>query len=517
MELIEDQSDDAGRNEIVESGGDAWVETPAWRRPAFIAVAAVAVASIAGWAWMSGREPARVAVAVQSSAMDAARASLASQGIAFEHRDGALWVAPADARRAAEAAAPRPQSNAVADALEGESVFASGETSRARRTAATIRELESAISMQPGVARASVVIGESQRAFAPGASAGGSASVTVSMRSGPMPQELVDAVGVLVAGACPGMRPESVAVIDAGVGRVRSVRGAAERAGADAARAREEGAERIVASLVSDIPGARVEVREAEGGAVLATVILPRSFATARAEFETGGDVSRYLELERDRIGLRVEPFLAGPNSCATAVAVALAPESSAEYAMAATPESPYSSSSPATASAQAAAERERVMPLGSGNADSFPAEWVLVVVAGGAALAWWAWRRPSASRIAGETAEVEVPDFEAEPLPGADASDAVREMPERAAEVLGSWIAGGEHETAARLVVALDASAAASVLQSLPVEQVQRVTAALGALDAPSHEELAEAVRGFLDELHHGPVPGYRGASEAA
>lgn len=517
MDLIEDQSSDAGRNELTEAGGEEWGETPAWRRPLVIATVAVAACAIGGWAWLSSREPARVALALRATAVDAARASLSSQGIRFELRDGALWVAPEDARRAVEAAAARPQANAVADALEGESVFASGESSRARRTAATIRELESAIGMQPGVARASVVLGESPRSFAPGASGAASASVTVSMRSGPMPQELVDAVGVLVAGACPGMRPESVAVIDAGVGRVRSVRGAAERAGADAARAREEHSARIVASLLADIPGARVEVREAEGGATVATVVLPRSVASARAEFEAEGDLSRYLELERERIRQRVEPFLSGPNSCASAVAVALAPEPSGEYALVPVPEAPYSASSPAVAAVQAAAERERGMPLGGGRTEPFPFEWAAVAVVGGAALAWWAWRRPRVVRAVEERSDEQVPDFDAEPLPGADASDAVREMPARAAEVLRAWIAAGEQEFAARLVVALDAGAAASVLQALPVEQVQSVTAALGMLDAPSHDELADAVRCFLDELHHGPASRYRGASEAA
>ena len=517
MELIEDHSDDAGRNEIVESGGGEWAAPPAWRRPAVIAAAALAAASIAAWAWVSARQPALVAIAVQPSSLESARAALAARGIACESRDGALWVASSDVRRAAEAASARPSVNAVAAALEEESVFASGESSRARRVAATIRELESAIAMQPGVARASVVIGEAPRAFAPGAAASGTASVTVSMRSGQMPQELVDAVGVLVAGACPGVRPESVAVIDAGVGRVRSVRGAADRAAAEAARVREEHAARIVASLVSDIPGARVEVRESEGGASVATVVLPRSYASSRAEFDAAGDVSRFLDMERERIHARVEPFLGGANACASAVAVALAPDASEERALHASPEAPYSSPSPAASAVREAAERERLMPLGGGRADAFPAEWALVAVAGLAAFAWWAWRRPRMARAEAEPVDGQVPDFDAEPLPGADASDAVREMPARAAEVLGAWIAGGDHESAARLIVALDAGAAASVLQALPVDRVQRVTAALGSLDAPTHEELAEAVRAFLDEVDQGPVPGYRGSSEAA
>ena len=68
-----------------------------------------------------------------------------------------------------------------------------------------------------------------------------------------------------------------------------------------------------------------------------------------------------------------------------------------------------------------------------------------------------------------------------------------------------------------ARLVVALDASAAANILQALPVTHVQQVTAALSTLDAPEHAELQEAVQSFLEELELGDVGDYRAANEAA
>ena len=67
------------------------------------------------------------------------------------------------------------------------------------------------------------------------------------------------------------------------------------------------------------------------------------------------------------------------------------------------------------------------------------------------------------------------------------------------------------------RVLVALDAGAAAAILQALPVTHVQRATNALGALDAPGHEELAEAVRSFFEDLEMAPEGGYRDAHEAA
>jgi flagellar motor switch protein FliG len=81
----------------------------------------------------------------------------------------------------------------------------------------------------------------------------------------------------------------------------------------------------------------------------------------------------------------------------------------------------------------------------------------------------------------------------------------------------LAGRIDGGGVERAARLVVALDASAAATILQALPVTHVQQVTAALSTLDAPEHAELQEAVQSFLEELELGEVGDYRAANEAA
>lgn len=540
MDSIDDDAYDAGRHEIVEAGdasdglgrsGMTRVPGLARMQRAFpeissrsaalaVAVAGVALIGAAFVAWRSGEPPARVALAVPTGGIDTARGALARAGITAQFEDGALWVDAQDARRAAEAAAPKSSANAVATALEDESIFASGESSRARRLAATIKTLEATIIMQPGVERASVVVGDAPRSFAPGAASGATAAVTVGMRSGAMPQDLVDAVAVMVAGACQGVKPESVAIIDAVSGRVRTVRDVNARVMADIVHAREEHAAELVTALLADIPGVSVRVRESEGGAVVATVEVPRSVAVARAEAEAGGDMTQYMDLERSRIADRVEPFLTAPGSRVSAVALSIAPEPEWDRVAVTQPAEPYSVQSQVRTQVEASAARERATPLGSTNAaNGFPYGWALLALGGLAGFAWWTWARPrGAARETNEDdSEPAMPAFDEEPLPGADASEAVRSAPEQSAFVVRGWIDTGDTDRAARLLVALDAGAAAAILQALPVTHVQRATNALGALDAPGHEELAEAVRSFFEDLEMAPEGGYRDAHEAA
>ena len=540
MDSIDDDAYDAGRHEIVEAGdasdglgrsGMTRVPGLARMQRAFpeissrsaalaVAVAGVALIGAAFVAWRSGEPPARVALAVPAGGIEMARGALARAGISAQVQDGSLWVDAQDARRAAEAAVPKSSSNAVASALEDESIFASGESSRARRLAATIKTLEATIVMQPGVERASVVVGDAPRSFAPGAASGATAAVTVGMRSGAMPQDLVDAVAVMVAGACQGVKPESVAIIDAVSGRVRTVRDVNARAMADIVHAREEHAAELVTALLADIPGVSVRVRESEGGAVVATIEVPRSVAVARAEAEAGGDMTQYMELERSRIADRVEPFIAAPGSRVSAVALSIAAEPEWDRVAVTQPAEPYSVQSQVRTQVEASAARERATPLGSTNAaNGFPYGWALLALGGLAGFAWWTWARPRGAAMAtnDDDNETAMPAFDEEPLPGADASEAVRSAPEQSAFVVRGWIDTGDTDRAARLLVALDAGAAAAILQALPVTHVQRATNALGALDAPGHEELAEAVRSFFEDLEMAPEGGYRDAHEAA
>ncbi|MFM8816437.1 MAG: hypothetical protein ACKOHI_00910, partial [Phycisphaerales bacterium] len=71
----------------------------------------------------------------EASALPPARLALQRASVAFEVRDGALWVAPTDVARAIEAVSARAETNAVADARGDEAFFSSAESLRARRTA----------------------------------------------------------------------------------------------------------------------------------------------------------------------------------------------------------------------------------------------------------------------------------------------------------------------------------------------------------------------------------------------
>ena len=509
MELIEDQTEDAGRRELAEAGDGQPPRRISPRTALALGVAAASACALA-LAWWSSRPAERAALAVQPSGTEPALRALAAAGIRAESRDGLLWVPAADAARAAALAAPGPAPNAVAAALEGESVFASGESSRARRTAAVIRELEASIAMQPGVERASVVVGESARPAAPGTSGGSTASVTVRMRSGAMPDDLVDAVAALVAGACPGMRPESVAIVDAGAGRVRTIRGAGERALAAARRTREEQGARLASTALAHVPGASVRVTETDGGALVAEVALPRGFVEARAAATGSPDLVAALAGEREALRDSVAPVLEAFGGCPATVTVSVADTESAPLRTERTP-----------AEAALAMQAERTLPLGPApGREAFPFGWAVVAAFGLAGAAWFAWRRPAgaphgAAEPSAAPDDESMPDFDGDPLPGAEASEAVRAAPAAAAGVLRRWLDAGFEELAARLVVALDAAASASVLRALPVAHVERVTEALGSMEDVSREDLADAVESFLAEFH-GPG-GFGPAAEAA
>lgn len=509
-----------------------------------IAVGAVTVAAAAAWIWWPRAPASEAAIALPAVQLPGARAALVRAGIHARTHDGALWVAAIDAHRALEAlGADRPAPNAMASASADESIFASAESSRARRLGATMQALESAIAQQASVARAQVVLAEPTRTMGPGSSNSACAAVTVSMRTGAMPQDLVDAVAVLVAGAVPGMRPEQVAILDAGAGRARLPRSVEARAIADVVRAREERSSMLLAAMLADIPEVSVLVRESDGGGVVATVALPRAYAIARAERETQGDLDALLARERDRIAAIVQPFLACPSgACPTAVAVALAAEgaespprettgiaagAAGEGTLTTPPAAPYTLRSAAQVAVDRAAQRERETPLGSqpGAATSFPIAWSMVALMGIGALAWWSWRRPRAGAavVTGMAANARIesmPDDSADQdlAPALQASEAVRTAPEQAALVVRGWLDAGYDARVAHLIVALDAGAAGVLLRTLSVREVQRATAALGETEAPSRQELAEAAHGFLEEAEMIRAPSaYRAAPEAA
>jgi type III secretory pathway lipoprotein EscJ len=512
-----DDGFDDGRGALAlpapEGAGDGIVASPWRRRFAVVAGVACAASAAAGFlAWRSSADAPSVAVALAGIEPEVARERLAAASIRCEVRDGAAWVSQDDVRRAVDACgtAARP-GNPVADALDGESIFASGESVRARRTAATLRMLESAIAMQPGVERASVVVGEPVRTAGPGGVAGSAASVTVSMRSGRMAQDLVDAVAMLVAGACPGVRPEAVVIVDAGEGRVRVARDAAVRAQVDAARARESAAEAVIASLLSDLPVADVRVRESAQGAVVATVELARDEALMLAR-AAGTGMAEWVAAERGRTQERIAPFVGVHDGCAFALQLVVAPADPIRSAMGA-PAVTLTESSPAegpmgTRSAATPATDERSMPLGpSTAAGGFPFGWLAVLLcgAGVAGAAWWmrARRQAQADGAANwDDAEDPVPGVDDSGLEHAELSaDVARAVP-ASAQLLSQWASGGRAVEAAHVVVALEAAAASAVLQAMPVTEVKAVTAALSTLESPAPREIDSAARRFAAEL---------------
>lgn len=514
-----DEGFDDGRGALAlpaPGGAGAGAEASPWRRRLGVVSGVVVAASAAAGflAWRASMDAPAVAVALAGIEPAVARERLASAAIRCEIRDGAAWVAQEDVRRALEACgAPARQGNPVADALAEESIFASGESVRARRTAATLRMLESAIAMQPGVERASVVVGEPVRTAGPGAGAGGAASVTVSMRSGRMSQDLVDAVAMLVAGACPGVRPESVVIVDAGEGRVRAARDASVRAQVDAARARESAAEAVIASLLADLPVADVRVRESAQGAVVASVELARDEALALAQ-RAGTGIAEWVAAERERSQERVAPFVGVHDGCAFALQVVVAPadasravpsEPATATSESARAEAPVGAWSPAAASP---VSDERSMPLGpSTAAGGFPFGWLAVLLCGAGVVvtAWWVRaRRLAATADAGEWSDA------ADPVPGEDepvlesaelSADVARAVP-ASAGLLSHWASGGRAVEAAHVVVALEAASASAVLQAMPVAQVKAITAALSALESPAPGEIDAAARRFAAEL---------------
>jgi hypothetical protein len=288
--------------------------------------------------------------------------------------------------------------------------------------------------------------------------------------------------------------------------------------------------------MLTDIPGVRVAVREAESGGMVATIQLPRAYLQGRALADDGTvrELSAVLATERDRLAAMVGPFLQCPaGNCPTAVAVAMATEpgdaaapGAAEVGIdAPAPAESLAARSPSQVALDAAA-RERATPLGPGGTPTpgFPWGWAFLTIVGAAAVCSWTWQRsrpgagarPTAAARAPAIVEPVEPDPVEESPALAAASEAVRAAPEQASEIVRGWLDAGYESRAAHLLVALDAGAAGLVLRGLPVRSVQSATAALGETEAPAPQELAEAAEGFLAEMELEPTAsGYRGGPE--
>lgn len=224
---------EAGRVERLRQTYEAFAQRLADASPArrlMLGSAAVVVAlALFLIAQYAGAPPAKVPLAISADAIVPARLWLQQNGIDHEEQDGRLLV-PSDRRTAVLASLS--ESGVGGDKLidfntliEQESPFHSQEQSRFLRLAATMGVLERMIAQYKGVRSAKVVIADPQRTTGLGAQhVPPTASVTVVMQRDEMPQDLVDAVAGLVAGAHPGLKTENVTVTDAVAAKRRHAR-----------------------------------------------------------------------------------------------------------------------------------------------------------------------------------------------------------------------------------------------------------------------------------------------------
>jgi flagellar biosynthesis/type III secretory pathway M-ring protein FliF/YscJ len=201
-----------------------------------------------------------VAFAITPAAYDDARTFLANRGVQYEEKDGQLLV-PVD--RHAGLLADFAQSGGAAELNIGDLVpsdpFAP-ESERGRRHLFAVQTvLSKVIGGFRNVKSATVIISPKSTAPLGSMRNAQTASVTVSMRSGRLSQEQIDAIAAMVAGTQSGMKAENVSITDGGVCKPTGAEGAA--AGHNLAQKEkvEKSVEESIATALG-IPGARIAV-----------------------------------------------------------------------------------------------------------------------------------------------------------------------------------------------------------------------------------------------------------------
>ena len=470
-----------------------------------LAMGAAVVALVAYATLRNAGAERRVPLAVPAASATAAGRAVEAAGIRVDWRDGHPWVATADAQRAAQAAAQANTGRAARPAVQAEeSPFLSTEAARARRMAGTMAALEDMVRAHAGVTDARVVLAEGSRPGAPGSAySGPTGAVTVTMESGEMSQDLVDAVAGLVSGAVPGLPADRVTVIDARANRQRTPRTVAERQAQEQRRERERTLAEQLQELLPELPNMRVSVN-------LDTPSTPRALIR-------GGMGSVDPEAVRAQAEVILCEACGGVLPQVTVVA-----------------EGPSADPSPLrieTAGAQdamgqqvaAAVTRERATPLGpspgAANAGGLT-DWLWPVLAFAAVGAGaWYWRRvkpapasaEAGTELESHAADEDTTEDEGPAMPAhaaasaavlADASDAVRAEPTQAVHVVRGWLDAGLDTRAAELVVALDAGAAGALLRAMPQDVVNRVTGALADLHTPTAQDLTDACSALTEEM---------------
>ena len=194
---------------------------------------------------------------------------LEERGITHEDRGTSVLV-PTDQRHAilaqlTESNVVNAQSIDFATLVEQESPFRSQDQSYKLWLTAKMNELSKIISKFSGVKRASVVISDEQRrGIGIGAShRPPSATVTVEMVSGEMPQSLVDAVAATVVGGHAGLKLQNVTITDANGGRRRQPKTDEDLAAStylDHKMRTDQAIRGLIESTLSFIPGVVVSV-----------------------------------------------------------------------------------------------------------------------------------------------------------------------------------------------------------------------------------------------------------------
>jgi flagellar biosynthesis/type III secretory pathway M-ring protein FliF/YscJ len=201
-----------------------------------------------------------VPFAITPTAYEDARTFLANRGVQYEEKDGQLLV---PAEKHSGLLADFAQSGGAAELNIGDLVpsdpFAP-ESERGRRHLFAVQTvLSKVIGGFRNVKSATVIISPKSTAPLGSMRNAQTASVTVSMRSGRLSQEQVDAIAAMVAGTQAGMKVENVSITDGGVCKATGSEGIA--AGNNLAQKEkvEKSVEESIATALG-IPGARIAV-----------------------------------------------------------------------------------------------------------------------------------------------------------------------------------------------------------------------------------------------------------------
>jgi len=213
---------------------------------------------VAQWSARSDTVP----FAVQPAAYDEARTFLASRSVEFEEKNGKLYVPSSEHQSLIAGYVEAGGSSSIDwNELVPNDPFATDAERKQRHLFAVQTVLAKVIGGFRNVKTATVLIAP-KPATALGASRSAqTASVVVSMRSGALGQEQVDAIAAMVAGTQAGMKPEHVSVTD-GAQAYRTSFGKSASTGENLERSLQvaEAVQRRIAEVLGWVPGVRISV-----------------------------------------------------------------------------------------------------------------------------------------------------------------------------------------------------------------------------------------------------------------